>query len=264
MLNRAKFPIALALATAAALVAAPAASAGKGKEAGGNAHYRYKVVGFQYKSIGDLTADRNPGFCNPAESQSWTGRVLGQTADLALASGTGKLDILSKGSDGRVYAGTQVESTMSNAEHTQVIACDMGQPSDFAATPCSGETKLAPVHAEIYLDAGVGDRIRVTPQFRVNSGHGTGWIDNRLVCVNRYDFGASQWPSATAPQVQKCRPYFLPLSRFTGKKATLPFSVASCTSFSQKPPEGTIATTFLSMGQVSGVIKLKRTRHWGG
>lgn len=228
------------------LVVPAAAEAGKG-----TAEYEYKVSQFDYNATGDLTAARSQE-CVAGRSASWVGHVATGPSDLGPLGklGEGSLEILKRGTDGKLKARTEVESNFGPAEHTLVTACDTdpasphyGQQTETSTTECTDGPAESKVEGSGSIQGGVGNQVKIDWRFRQVgvAGH---WVPDIFRCVEPFEFvfGACQSQAK--------------LNSFTDKKFKLPFR---CFAQDFTPPPGDYYQ-YGASSTASGSLELKRTK----
>ena len=213
--------------------------------AGGGAGFTYKVIKFDYNARGTVGASRESVNCVAGVSEDIAGNGTASPSELATLGdlGEAELDIDSDGSRGEVNAETLFDYTYTGS-HRETTACEDGQPASSTTSNCSDKI-TSTTHAYGLIKGGVGNQVRIIWSFSQDVA-GT-WLPN-FTCVKTINFLSKE----------ECRTPKMDLELLTRKTTKLRFicEVPLTTS----PPAGTGYDNYEGFSQVSGFVKLKRTK----
>jgi hypothetical protein len=193
-----------------------------------------------------------PNSCNPGVDSAFVGTVSGSLGDLAPlnAYGNGSVRIGRRGTSGSFQVDTPAEFLLGEAEHTVITACDdpqhPGQPTNSTTTDC---TEKLDEEASVAgaVEAGVGDRVRLSWNVSATGGSQIGSAIPLFTCVEQLEFADAD-----------CKSRRVSLSVFTQKNFKLRYR---CVGTSLAVPVGQRYTEYAADTRISGSLTFKRKKH---
>jgi hypothetical protein len=211
-------------------------------------HYKYRIIGFDYKASGALGGGRVAECVGVA---SWEGAITTEAKSdpLSTALDIVTLTITSHGTHGGGdFLDGVVAKSFYSAEHRVTTACAGDVPSEtaFTKTPCTQtvDSELAMV---LSIRGGVGNRVTLDWTFAQVNGASGALVPN-FTCMEPFSF--PELPSKGGRCTTNAS-----LSAFNKRFVTLPFV---CLYETKIPPAGVAG--YYASADAKGTLRLKRRK----
>lgn len=243
--SRLTIALAVIVTTLVAGVALVVATSSSDAKAGGGAGFSYKVAKFSYNARGTVGASRESVNCVAGVSEDIGGNGTASPAELSTLGSLGdaELEIDNHGSRGEINAENLFDYTYSGT-HRETTSCDQGTVASSTHTNCTDKI-TSTTHAYGLIKGGVGNQVRITWTFSQDVAGA--WLPN-FTCVKTINFLSKE----------KCKSPPTDLELLTRRTVKLRFvcDIPLTTS----PPAGSGYDNYEGFSQVSGFVKLARTK----
>jgi len=234
----------IALTALALLGASPAAFA----SVRSTTHYKYRIIGLDYKASGALGGGRVAECVGVA---SWEGAITTEAHLDLLSTAEPKvtLAITSRGTHGFGHLSDDVVAeSFYSVEHRVTTACAGEVPSEtaFTKTPCT-QTVDSGMDLALYIEGGVGNRVTLHWAFHQVAG-AFGALVPDFTCVEPFTFPHFSLKGGYCTTKAS-------LSAFNKQFVTLPFV---CLYETKMPPAG--VTGYYASADAKGTLRLKRKK----
>ena len=210
-------------------------------------HYKYRIVGFDYKASGALGGGRAAECVGVA---FWEGTITteAESDPLSTINKPVTLTITSRGTHGGgSFVNASDAKSRVSAEHRVTTACAGEVPSETAATktPCT-QTLDSELAVALSISGGVGNRVTLHWTFGQISKEGLAGLVPNFKCIEPFTF--PERPLKGGQCATKAS-----LGAFNKRFVTLPFA---CDFENKTPPAG--VTGFYASADAKGKLVLRK------